>query len=98
VSKLLGSRYCSGRSHEWLEMKNPEAPAVKREAEAVKPDGAGVAESASWQRTSCADSSAASAGSHFGAVLGCRKSEGLTSPQPAPNGSNEQMFAALMLG
>jgi len=33
VSKRLGSRYRSGRSPGWLKMKNPNAPAVKREAE-----------------------------------------------------------------
>jgi bifunctional non-homologous end joining protein LigD len=33
VSKRLGSRYVSGRSHNWLKMKNPAAPAVRREAE-----------------------------------------------------------------
>src|SRR5262245_11704739 len=33
VSKRLGSRYRSGRSADWLKMKNPAAPAVKREAE-----------------------------------------------------------------
>jgi bifunctional non-homologous end joining protein LigD len=33
VSKRLGSRYRSGRSPEWLKFKNPEAPAVRREAE-----------------------------------------------------------------
>ena len=33
VSKRLGSRYLSGRSPDWLKLKNPEAPAVKREAE-----------------------------------------------------------------
>ena len=33
VSKRLGSRYRSGRSPDWLKMKNPEAPAGKREAE-----------------------------------------------------------------
>src|SRR5262245_33866917 len=33
VSKRLGSVYRSGRSPDWLKMKNPEAPAVKREAE-----------------------------------------------------------------
>jgi bifunctional non-homologous end joining protein LigD len=33
VSKRLGSRYRSGRSPDWLTMKNPDAPAVKREAE-----------------------------------------------------------------
>jgi bifunctional non-homologous end joining protein LigD len=33
VSKRLGSPYRSGRSRTWLKMKNPAAPAVKREAE-----------------------------------------------------------------
>ena len=33
VSKRLGSHYRSGRSPERLKFKNPEAPAVKREAE-----------------------------------------------------------------
>ena len=33
VSKRLGSRYRSGRSPDWLKMKNPAAPAVRREAE-----------------------------------------------------------------
>ena len=33
VSKRLGSRYRSGRSKEWVKFKNPDAPAVKREAE-----------------------------------------------------------------
>ena len=33
VSKRLGSRYRSGTSKDWLKFKNPEAPAVKREAE-----------------------------------------------------------------
>ena len=33
LSKGLGSRYRSGRSPDWLKFKNPEAPAVKREAE-----------------------------------------------------------------
>jgi hypothetical protein len=28
-----GSRYRSARSPDWLKFKNPEAPAVKREAE-----------------------------------------------------------------
>jgi hypothetical protein len=32
-SKQLGSRYRSGRSPDWLKSKNPEAPAVRREAE-----------------------------------------------------------------
>jgi hypothetical protein len=31
--KRLGSRYRSGRSPDWLKFKNPEAPAVRREAE-----------------------------------------------------------------
>jgi bifunctional non-homologous end joining protein LigD len=33
VSKRIGSPYRSGRSRDWLKMKNPNAPAVKREAE-----------------------------------------------------------------
>jgi bifunctional non-homologous end joining protein LigD len=33
VSKLKDSPYRSGRSRDWLKMKNPNAPAVKREAE-----------------------------------------------------------------
>ena len=33
VSKRKGSPYRSGRSHDWLKSKNPDAPAVKREAE-----------------------------------------------------------------
>ena len=33
VSERLGSRYRSGRSKDWLKFKNPNAPAVRREAE-----------------------------------------------------------------
>jgi bifunctional non-homologous end joining protein LigD len=33
VSKRLGSRYRSGRSKDWVKFKNPDAPAVQREAE-----------------------------------------------------------------
>jgi len=33
VSKRRDSAYCSGRSPDWLKMKNANAPAVKREAE-----------------------------------------------------------------
>jgi bifunctional non-homologous end joining protein LigD len=33
VSKRLGSSYRSGRSPRWLKVKNPKAPAAKREAE-----------------------------------------------------------------
>jgi bifunctional non-homologous end joining protein LigD len=33
VSKRLGSPYRSGRSPHWVKIKNPKAPAVKREAE-----------------------------------------------------------------
>jgi ATP-dependent DNA ligase len=33
VSKRLGSPYRSGRSPDWVKMKNPDSPAVKREAE-----------------------------------------------------------------
>ena len=33
VSKRVGSLYRAGRSAHWLKIKNPAAPAVKREAE-----------------------------------------------------------------
>jgi bifunctional non-homologous end joining protein LigD len=33
VSKRLDSIYRSGRSKDWLNFKNPDAPAVKRKAE-----------------------------------------------------------------
>jgi bifunctional non-homologous end joining protein LigD len=33
VSKRLGSPYRSGRSAHWVKVKNPNAPAVKRETE-----------------------------------------------------------------
>ena len=33
VSKRLGSTYRSGRVNDWLKIKNPAAPAVKREGE-----------------------------------------------------------------
>jgi ATP-dependent DNA ligase len=33
VSKRLGSPYRSGRSKHWIKVKNPKAPAVRREAE-----------------------------------------------------------------
>jgi ATP-dependent DNA ligase len=33
VSKRLGSPYRAGRSAHWLKIKNPDAPAVRREAE-----------------------------------------------------------------
>jgi ATP-dependent DNA ligase len=33
VSKRKDSRYISGRSPDWIKSKNPNAPAVKREAE-----------------------------------------------------------------
>ena len=33
VSKRVGSSYRSGRSKDWIKVKNPAAPAVKREAE-----------------------------------------------------------------
>ena len=41
VSKRLGSHYRSGRVDHWLKIKNPEAPAVKREARkiGVRTDG-----------------------------------------------------------
>ena len=33
VSKRLGSMYRRGRSPHWVKVKNPNAPAIKREAE-----------------------------------------------------------------
>jgi bifunctional non-homologous end joining protein LigD len=33
VSKRLGSPYRSGRAGSWVKIKNPAAPAVRREAE-----------------------------------------------------------------
>jgi ATP-dependent DNA ligase len=33
VSKRLGSPYRAGRTDQWLKMKNPKAPAVRRERE-----------------------------------------------------------------
>jgi ATP-dependent DNA ligase len=33
VPKRLGSPYRSGRSKDWVKFKNPNAPAVRREAE-----------------------------------------------------------------
>jgi ATP-dependent DNA ligase len=33
VSKQLGSTYRSGRSKQWVKVKNPAAPTVRREAE-----------------------------------------------------------------
>jgi hypothetical protein len=39
VSKRKDSAYRSGRSPDWLKMKNPAAPAVKREAEASERRG-----------------------------------------------------------
>ena len=33
VSKRRGSRYVSGRSTDWIKLKNPKSPAVRREAE-----------------------------------------------------------------
>jgi ATP-dependent DNA ligase len=33
VSKRKNSRYVSGRSPDWIKLKNPNAPAVRREAE-----------------------------------------------------------------
>ena len=33
VSKRLGSPYSAGRSRHWIKVKNPDAPAVRREAE-----------------------------------------------------------------
>jgi ATP-dependent DNA ligase len=39
VSKRLGSPYRSGRADCWLKVKNPNAPAVKREAGRIGIDG-----------------------------------------------------------
>jgi ATP-dependent DNA ligase len=54
VSKRKGSPYRSGRSPDWLKMKNPDAPAVKREAEEdwAKRNGDNVAQDAMcvWHR------------------------------------------------
>jgi bifunctional non-homologous end joining protein LigD len=47
VSKRLGSPYRSGRTDHWLEIKNPAAPAVKREAE----EDWGAKRWARWRRT-----------------------------------------------
>jgi bifunctional non-homologous end joining protein LigD len=33
ISKLKGSRYRSGRTRDWVKVKNPDSPAVRREAE-----------------------------------------------------------------
>ena len=33
VSKRKGSRYRSGRTPDWIKVKNPKSPAVKRKAE-----------------------------------------------------------------
>jgi ATP-dependent DNA ligase len=33
VSNRLGSPYCAGRTDQWLKMKNPKAPALRRERE-----------------------------------------------------------------
>ena len=33
VSKRRGSRYARGRSSSWIKVKNPDAPAVRRERE-----------------------------------------------------------------
>jgi ATP-dependent DNA ligase len=38
VSKRLGFRYRSGRSPDWLKSRNPNAPAVEREAEEDRVD------------------------------------------------------------
>jgi bifunctional non-homologous end joining protein LigD len=35
VSKRKDSRYTSGRSRDWIKSKNPDAPAVRREAERI---------------------------------------------------------------
>jgi ATP-dependent DNA ligase len=35
VSKRRGSRYVAGRTDHWLKVKNPDAPAVRREANRI---------------------------------------------------------------
>ena len=47
VSKRLGSPYRSGRVDHWLKIKNPAAPAVKREAE----EHWGAKRRAPWMRS-----------------------------------------------
>src|SRR5205814_7097169 len=47
VSKRKDSRYRSGRSRDWIKSKNPNAPAVRREAEE---DWGGMAETGLFQR------------------------------------------------
>ena len=37
-SKRLGSRYRSGRSSDWLKMKNPNGPAVRRRPKRIGRD------------------------------------------------------------
>jgi hypothetical protein len=49
VSKRLGSPYRSGRSAHWVKVRNPKAPAVKREAEE---------DWRRWQRTNSENSQA----------------------------------------
>jgi bifunctional non-homologous end joining protein LigD len=39
VSKRLGSRYVSGRTRDWLKLKNPDAPAAKRKRNGAIRDG-----------------------------------------------------------
>ena len=54
VSKRLGSRYRSGRSPNWLQFKNPEAPAVRREEDEDWSRGRGSAYISPAMRCFCA--------------------------------------------
>ena len=38
VSKRRGSRYARGRTHDWLKVKNPDAPGVQRERKSIGAD------------------------------------------------------------
>jgi hypothetical protein len=80
VSKRKDSAYRSGRSPDWLKMKNPEASAVKREAEE------------DWGAGSCYGHSGRCVGEHFGfsdtvsvfgGLVGCHF--GPSNRAPSPN-------------
>jgi hypothetical protein len=51
VSKRLGSPYRSGRSPRWVKVKNPKAPAVKREADQPDQDSRSDDEEGALRRT-----------------------------------------------
>jgi hypothetical protein len=52
VSKRLGSTYRSGRVNAWLKIKNPVAPAVKRQAEEDWGEEQKCSEHRLWSRSS----------------------------------------------